>query len=123
MLKIRDVLALAPVIPVLTVEKLEHAAPLATALYAGGLKVLEITLRTHAALAVIEAMLDALMRSEGEPDLVQFSGGEPTLHPEFFEILAAAKRRPIRHLMINTNGLTIAREAGFAERLAEFMPG
>jgi 2-dehydro-3-deoxyphosphogluconate aldolase/(4S)-4-hydroxy-2-oxoglutarate aldolase len=55
-MKIRDVLALAPVIPVLTVEKLEHAAPLARALYAGGLKVLEITLRTSVALDVIEAM-------------------------------------------------------------------
>jgi uncharacterized radical SAM superfamily Fe-S cluster-containing enzyme len=68
-------------------------------------------------------MLDVVVASEGEPDLVQISGGEPTLHPEFFEILAAARRRPIRHLMINTNGLRIAREAGFAERLAEFMPG
>ena len=49
-MNIREVLALAPVIPVLTVEKLEHAAPLAQALYAGGLKVLEITLRTPVAL-------------------------------------------------------------------------
>ena len=67
-------------------------------------------------------MLDILVESEGEPDLVQISGGEPTLHPRFFEILAAARCRPIRHLMINTNGVRIAREAGFAERLAEFMP-
>ena len=59
-MKIRDVLALAPVIPVLSVEKLEHAAPLAKALVAGGLKVLEITLRTDAALAVIEAMRKAV---------------------------------------------------------------
>jgi 7,8-dihydro-6-hydroxymethylpterin dimethyltransferase len=77
----------------------------------------------HRALAEVERMLDAVVASEGEPDLVQISGGEPTLHPEFFEILAAARRRPIRHLMINTNGLRIAREAGFAERLAEFVPG
>jgi uncharacterized radical SAM superfamily Fe-S cluster-containing enzyme len=77
----------------------------------------------HRPLAEIERMLDTLVVSEGEPDLVQFSGGEPTLHPQFFDILAAARRRPIRHLMINTNGLRIAREAGFAERLAEFMPG
>jgi len=77
---------------------------------------------THRPLAMIERMLDTLVASEGEPDLVQFSGGEPTLHPEFFEILAAAKRRPIRHLMINTNGIRIAREAGFVERLAAFMP-
>lgn len=78
---------------------------------------------THRSLAEIEAMLDTVVASEGEPDLVQISGGEPTIHPLFFEILDAAKRRPIRHLMINTNGLRIAREAGFAERLAAFMPG
>ena len=77
----------------------------------------------HRPLAEIEAMLDILVASEGEPDLVQLSGGEPTLHPQLFDILAAAKRRPIRHLMMNTNGVRIAREPGFAERLAEFMPG
>ena len=78
---------------------------------------------SHRSLAEVEAMFDAVVASEGEPDLVQISGGEPTIHPRVFEILAAAKRRPIRHLMINTNGLRIAREAGFAERLAAFMPG
>jgi len=76
----------------------------------------------HRSLAEIERMLDILVESEGEPDLVQISGGEPTLHPHFFEILAAARRRPIRHLMINTNGIRIAREPGFADRLAAFMP-
>lgn len=76
----------------------------------------------HRPLAEIQRMFDVLVASEGEPDLVQISGGEPTLHPQFFDILAAARRRPIRHLMINTNGLRIAREPGFAERLAEFMP-
>lgn len=73
-------------------------------------------------LAEVERMLDALVASEGEPDLVQISGGEPTLHPHFFDILAAARHRPIRHLMVNTNGIRIAREPGFAERLAAFMP-
>lgn len=77
----------------------------------------------HRPLAEIETMLDALVASEGEPDLVQFSGGEPTIHPQFFEVLDAAKRRPIRHVMINTNGLRIAREPGFAERLAAYNPG
>jgi len=73
-------------------------------------------------LAEVEGMLDALVASEGEPDLVQVSGGEPTIHPQFFDILRAAKRRPVRHLMINTNGVRIAREPGFAEKLTEFMP-
>jgi hypothetical protein len=77
----------------------------------------------HRPLAEVVRMLDAIVASEGEPDLVQLSGGEPTLHPQVFEILDAAKARPIRHLMINTNGLRIARESGFAERLAAYMPG
>ena len=64
-------------------------------------------------------MLDTLITSEGEPDLVQLSGGEPTLHPDFFAILDAVRARPIRHVMINTNGLRIAREPDFVARLAE----
>ena len=74
-------------------------------------------------LATVERMLDAVVANEGEPDVVQISGGEPTLHPEFFAILDAAKRRPIKHLMINTNGLRIAREPEFAARLAAYQPG
>ena len=77
---------------------------------------------TYRTMAQIETMLDAVVRNETEPDVVQISGGEPTIHPQFFEVLDAAKRRPIRHLMVNTNGIRIAQEAGFAERLAEYQP-
>jgi tetraether lipid synthase len=73
----------------------------------------------HLPLATIERMVDALVASEGEPDLVQLSGGEPTLHPAFFEVLDAVRARPIRHVMVNTNGLRIAREPDFAARLAD----
>ena len=59
-MNIRNILALAPVIPVLTIEKLEHAVPLARALCAGGLRVLEVTLRTPAGLPAIEAMRKAV---------------------------------------------------------------
>jgi uncharacterized radical SAM superfamily Fe-S cluster-containing enzyme len=76
----------------------------------------------HTSLAQIERMLDALVASEGEPDLVQLSGGEPTLHPEFFAVLDAVKRRPIRHVMINTNGIRIAQDPAFVARLAEYTP-
>jgi len=71
----------------------------------------------------IERMLDAVVRNEGTPDVVQLSGGEPTLHPEFFPILDSARARPIRHLMINTNGIRIAKDPGFAERLARYSKG
>ncbi len=76
----------------------------------------------HRPLAQLERMLDRIVANEVEPDIVQVSGGEPTTHPEFFAILDACRRRPIRHLMVNTNGVRIAREPGFAERLATYMP-
>ncbi len=53
---IDDVMALAPVIPVLVVDRVEDAVPLATALVAGGLRALEVTMRTPAALDVMRAM-------------------------------------------------------------------
>jgi len=72
----------------------------------------------HRPLALIEKMLDAVVRNEGKPDVVHLSGGEPTLHPDFFAILKMAKVRPIRHLMVNTNGLRIAQDEEFTKRLA-----
>jgi len=74
-------------------------------------------------LAEIERMMDTLVRSEGEPDLLQISGGEPTIHPQILEILAAAKRRPIRHVMLNTNGIRIAEDPAFVAALADLRPG
>lgn len=68
-------------------------------------------------------MLDRIVANEKEPDVVQISGGEPTLHPDFFTILDAARERPIRHLMVNTNGVRIAKDKAFVERLASYMPG
>src|SRR5882724_2702623 len=78
---------------------------------------------THRSLEQIEFMMDCVVRNEAEPDVVQISGGEPTIHPQFFEILDAAKRRPIKHLMLNTNGVRIAQDADFAKRLADYAPG
>jgi len=73
----------------------------------------------HLPLATVERMVDALVASEAEPDLIQISGGEPTLHPDFFAILDAVRARPVRHVMVNTNGLRIAHEPDFVARLAE----
>jgi uncharacterized radical SAM superfamily Fe-S cluster-containing enzyme len=78
---------------------------------------------THKPLSTVLAMLDAIVANEGEPDVVQLSGGEPTLHPDFFAIVDAARARPIRHLMVNTNGIRIAQDREFAARLAEYRQG
>jgi uncharacterized radical SAM superfamily Fe-S cluster-containing enzyme len=76
----------------------------------------------HRTLEEVEKMLDAIVANEGEPDVVQISGGEPTIHPDFFQILDIAKKKPIKHLMVNTNGIRIAKDFEFAERLASYQP-
>jgi uncharacterized radical SAM superfamily Fe-S cluster-containing enzyme len=76
----------------------------------------------HRTLKEIEQMLDVIVANEGKPDVVQISGGEPTVHPQFFEILDIAKTKPIRHLMVNTNGIRIAKDEAFVKRLASYMP-
>lgn len=57
---IRDIVGLAPVIPVITLSELDHAIPLARALVTGGLRVLEVTMRTPIALACIETIRSAV---------------------------------------------------------------
>lgn len=76
----------------------------------------------HRTLDEVKKMLDAIVKNEKEPDVVQISGGEPTLHPYFFEILDYAKSLPIKHLMVNTNGIEIAKNLEFATKLASYMP-
>ncbi len=74
-------------------------------------------------LAEVEEMLDTLVASEGKPDLLQISGGEPSIHPQIVDILKLAKSKPIRHIMLNTNGIRIATDKSFVADLAELMPG
>ncbi|OCR01149.1 radical SAM protein [Oscillatoriales cyanobacterium USR001] len=79
--------------------------------------------RKHRSLAQIKMMLDAVIANEGEPQIIQLSGGEPTLHPEFFAVMDLVKSKPIKHLMINTNGVRIAKDRDFCDRLSQYMPG
>lgn len=67
-------------------------------------------------------MLDLFVKCEGEPEVLQLSGGEPTLHPELFEILNIAKSKGIKVVQLNTNGVRIAQDSEFTERLAEIKP-
>ena len=75
----------------------------------------------HRSLALIEKMFDAVVRNEGHPDVVQISGGEPTVHPDFFEIIELAKARPIQHLMINTNGVRVAQHQRSYDRSRQIL--
>ena len=70
---------------------------------------------THEQVAV---MLDAFVAAEGDPEVVQFSGGEPSIHPHILDFLQMARDRGIRNVMLNTNGIRLARDHGFADELA-----
>lgn len=76
----------------------------------------------HRTLDEVKKMLDTIVENEKEPDVVQLSGGEPTIHPQFFEILDYAKTLPIKHIMLNTNGIEIAKDFEFAKRLNTYAP-
>ena len=73
-------------------------------------------------LAQVEFMLDRFVAAEGEPEVVQFSGGEPTIHPQILDFVALAQAKGIRHVMLNTNGIRLARDRRFADELARLRP-
>ena len=70
----------------------------------------------------VEAMLDRFVELEGHPEVVQFSGGEPTIHPDLLEMIAAAQQRDIKYVMVNTNGLRIANDPDWFARFAALRP-
>ncbi len=72
----------------------------------------------HLSLDAACAAIDRLVEVEGKPEILQLSGGEPTIHPQFEEILDYALSRPIDYVMINTNGIRFAKDDRLVERLA-----
>ncbi|MFA5885120.1 MAG: radical SAM protein [Acidimicrobiia bacterium] len=67
-----------------------------------------------------EAGIDAFVRAEGEPEVLMFSGGEPTIHPQILDFIALAFDKGVRNVTLNTNGIKLAHDRGFVERLAQF---
>jgi uncharacterized radical SAM superfamily Fe-S cluster-containing enzyme len=73
----------------------------------------------HKSLDEVKRAIDTLVAAEGQPDVLQLSGGEPTLHPEFEQILQYALSQPIHYVMINTNGIRLAKDAELVAKIAE----
>ncbi|HYN89915.1 MAG TPA: radical SAM protein [Ardenticatenaceae bacterium] len=67
-------------------------------------------------------MLDRFVAAEGNPEVIQFSGGEPSLHPHIFDFVEMAQQRGISYVMLNTNGIRIARDDRFLDGLARLRP-
>jgi len=79
---------------------------------------------SNLALPTIERMLDFFIRSEGgKAEILQISGGEPTLHPQVLDILHLCKKKNIGHVMLNTNGVRIAKDEKFVRQLSELTGG
>jgi len=66
----------------------------------------------------VEDILDNFVKAEGDPEVVQFSGGEPSTHPEILGMLQAAKDKGIRYVMLNSNGVRLARDLEFIQELS-----
>ncbi len=70
----------------------------------------------------VECGLDAFVRSEGEPEVVMFSGGEPTIHPLILDFIKMAKDKGVHMVTLNTNGIRLAHDRKFVKELAELKP-
>ena len=70
----------------------------------------------------VERMLDRFVELEGDPEVVQFSGGEPTIHPEILPMLRMARDKGVKVVMLNTNGIRIAGDDRFLAGLEEIKP-
>jgi len=115
-----EIFAQGPVVPVLVVNNVEHAVPMAQALLAGGIKVLEVTLRTSSALEVIEKIAKEVPEAiigagtvinEEQLKQVQDAGAQFAISPGM-----------TRELLVAGNAGTIALIPGIAS-ISELMTG
>ncbi len=109
-MSIENILTSAPVVPVVVIENLEDAVPLAKALYNGGLKALEITLRTPVAAEAVKLMKEAV------PDA--YVGTGTVIDKETFEASVAAGADFMVSPGVNDELLTLAKETDIP-----FLPG
>ena len=74
--------------------------------------------KAHKSVADVKRAIDSLVAAEGRAEVAQLSGGEPTIHPNFLEILDYALTQPIDYVMVNTNGLRLAHDKELVAALA-----
>lgn len=75
--------------------------------------------RQHRSLEEVKSAIDRLVLAEGNAEVMQLSGGEPTLHPQLMEMVEYSLSQPIDYVMINTNGIRLANDNRLVDQLAE----
>lgn len=72
-------------------------------------------------LATVEKMVDRFIDAEGgRAEIVQLSGGEPTIHSRILDILAMLATKKVNYILLNTNGLRLAEDLTFVDALAQY---
>lgn len=127
MKNILDIMRTSPVIPVIAIDKLEHAVPLAKALVAGGIRVLEVTLRTEHGLPAIRAIAEQVpgaivgvgtLTSPEEFVAARDAGAVFGVSPGLTAALIAAAKSsglPLLPGVMTPSEVMAAREAGFRQ--------
>jgi 7,8-dihydro-6-hydroxymethylpterin dimethyltransferase len=73
----------------------------------------------HMTIDEVERRLDGFFRTQNRLDVLMLSGGEPTIHPQFEQILDKALAYPIDRVIINTNGLRLTQKPELVAKIAE----
>jgi len=74
----------------------------------------------YLSLSKIEKMMDFYIDSEyGNAEILQITGGEPTTHPQIVQILQMANKKGFKYVMLNTNGIRLAKDEEFVAKIAE----
>lgn len=126
-MKLTDIMRASPVIPVIAIEEAQQAVPLAKALVAGGIRVLEVTLRTAHGLAAIRAIAEQVpeaivgvgtLTQPGEFAAARDAGAVFGVSPGLTTALIDAARSsglPLLPGVMTPSEVMAAREAGFAQ--------
>lgn len=73
----------------------------------------------HLTLEQCQASIDRVVATEGRAEVIQLSGGEPTIHPQLPEILDYALNQAVDYVMINTNGIRLASDQRLVDMIAK----
>ena len=73
----------------------------------------------HISVDEMRRTVDAMLAATGPVDVIDITGGEPTLHPQIIEILECCRRPEIGRITMNSNGLRLAEDRELCRRLAD----
>jgi uncharacterized radical SAM superfamily Fe-S cluster-containing enzyme len=76
----------------------------------------QLYFKSHTDMTLI---VDHIIEQAGSVDLINITGGEPTLHPQLFELIDTCNRVEIGRITLNTNGLRLANNPDFARKIKD----